>query len=144
MGPVPVPTVYFIFYGTQWTANDKALLSTFGSGLASSNWMKITASYPNSVASSYTFGGSVDSNYALSTSLGDSDISGIVSKAIANGLPSSGSAVYIVLTSKEEIQLIASVPVQLRQQFLQTIISVWMLWRASLLMRSLKSSATQN
>jgi len=103
-GPIVtgVPSVYFIYYGQNWTAPDVNLLSTFADGLEDSTWMGMTT-YQATMSTSFRFAGSSNSTYKKEGGgpLESSDILAIVRQAIKSGLPGSSSALYLVLTSQE-------------------------------------------
>jgi len=96
------PKVYFIYYGRTWATAEKELLRTFATGLAASNWMGMT-NYQAGMSTSFQFAGSGRSNFKKKrgSALDYADMKSIVLQAIEDGLPKSGSALYVVLTSRE-------------------------------------------
>jgi hypothetical protein len=109
-GPVmnaATTNVYFIYYGT-WSPTQKGILTNFASSISGSPYFNIETSYYDSankyVQNSVTYVGGVGgyvSTYvaAKPTNLTDSDIAGIVQRAVTtDGAPVDVNGVYFVLT----------------------------------------------
>src|SRR5665213_488279 len=94
--------VYIIWYGT-FDSGTSGIISTMVSSIGGSPYFNINAGYfdssRNSVSNSLSMAGSVQNNYTRGNSLHSSDIGGIVSDAIAGGLPLVANGTYVVLTA---------------------------------------------
>lgn len=100
-GRVPL---YYIFYGS-WTATRKSLLGDLAASIGNSPWLEIVSTYSDgsgAATADVVFGGSVTDNYSSGTSLNDTELTAVVSRALlAGSLPASGTAVYFVVTSAD-------------------------------------------
>jgi hypothetical protein len=112
-GPVMLGTVhaYFIWYGT-WDKTSKSILQNLVNGIGTSPYYNINTTYysQNSagtktyVSPSVTLAGEADDAYSqgpASTSLSDTQIQNIVTRALSNGMTKDVNGVYFVLTSKD-------------------------------------------
>jgi len=98
--------VYFIWYG-NWTGNTATtILPAFISGLSGSPYFGINSTYENgsntNMSSSVVMAGQIFDNYSQGSSLSDSSVQGVVTRALLGGLlPSDTNGVYFVLTSAD-------------------------------------------
>jgi hypothetical protein len=107
-GPVmtsPI-TIYPIWYGTQWTAADKTLITSFITGLGASTWWTgIETTYTSSGGTPVSTSVSLGAQYTYpspKTSLTDNGVFSAVKNSIGAGkLPSNANGIYVLLTSKE-------------------------------------------
>jgi phosphate-induced protein 1 len=115
-GPVmagnPVP-IYIIWYG-NWNGGAKpsdsqgtvSAIEGFlsSTALGGSSYEAINTTYGdnnNNVSGHLNFAGHVFDNYSAGTKFGDRSLPGIVSRAMANGLPNDPNGIYVVLTSSD-------------------------------------------
>ncbi len=98
--------VYYIWYG-NWSGNSATtILTDFAGNIGGSPYFNINTTYYDGsnthVSNIVTFGGAAFDSYSAGTSLSDSAIQGVVSRAISsNALPKDTNGVYFVLTSAD-------------------------------------------
>jgi hypothetical protein len=107
-GPVMLNThnVYFIWYG-NWAGNTATtILPSLISGLSGSPYFSINTTFENgsnqNMSSSVVMAGQTFDNYSGGSSLSDSGVQDVVSRALLGGtLPRDTNGVYFVLTSAD-------------------------------------------
>jgi hypothetical protein len=98
--------IYYIWYG-NWSGNSAtSILTDLAGNIGGSPYFNINTTYYDGsnthVSNIVTFGGSAFDSYSAGTSLSDSAIQGVVSRAIStNALPKDTNGVYFVLTSSD-------------------------------------------
>ena len=98
--------IYYIWYG-NWSGNSAtSILTDLAGNIGGSPYFNINTTYYDGnnthVSNIVTFGGAAFDSYSAGTSLSDSAIQGVVSRAIStNALPKDTSGVYFVLTSAD-------------------------------------------
>ncbi|CAF1416494.1 unnamed protein product [Rotaria magnacalcarata] len=94
------PVAYVVWYG-NWTGNSGVvLIENFLKGIGSTSWWGMATEYTN--GSNIIFGQATYDNYSQGTSLNQSMVFAIVTKAISSqALPFNENGIYFVLTSSD-------------------------------------------
>jgi hypothetical protein len=107
-GPLILGTtnIYYIWYGA-WSGNTATtILTNFASTIGGSPYFNINTTYYNGsgtrVSDSVVYKGAATDNYSQGTTLTNTAVQAVVSKAItSNALPNDPNGVYFVLTSAD-------------------------------------------
>lgn len=110
------PHIYFIWYG-NWSGNTAtSILPQFISDLNHTKYFNTNTTYgtewtdgngsgqilaESTMVNTISFNGQVFDSYSHGTTLSLSGVEAVVSRALANGLPTDGNGIYLVLTSAD-------------------------------------------